>query len=117
LFEEVQPEEKLPDATEFELLDYLEKSKSLGLGRNPWVRGFERKFATTGRLVTEPLYNAIIDRLVTDGYVIRGGDGRPHQWALGWDADSVYAKECMEFEAEWGNVVSLKDTAAAARSP
>lgn len=96
-----------PDEGEYEYLDFLKLSRTIGLGRNAWVRDFTRHFVSTGREVTEPAYNDMINRLEDDGYIVRGGSGRATRWATGWTAESVYDKERGEFIAEWGEILGI----------
>lgn len=104
-----EPDEVLPEHSEYELLDFLELSQRIGLARSAWISDAERRLKSTGAVVDRRIYDRIIAELVDAGYVIPGGDGKATRWAPGWDPTSAYNRECESFEETWGNVIEVEN--------
>lgn len=97
-----------PEDWEFEIINFLELAKDIGLGRKAWLEDADRFLTSTGTKVTKPKYNEMIDRLAEKGYVRKGGgpgEGTATDWVHPWTAKKALKSERWEFEDTWGNLL------------
>lgn len=98
---------EVPDELDLELADFLAEAMRRGLSRRAWLgAGASRhQLPTTGRRVTRPVYDALIEKATQEGFIVPGGDGSGHEWAV--DPRDALDTWASAVEGEWGDLLDV----------